>query len=129
MLNLLCVQARRQGGGEQPGPGGTEPGQVPVAGEEPGRARPGPGPAVSAQDPRAGGLVPARTRWEALRPHLDEIGVGLAVAGGLEQLEAVFKEMCEHLCGKPRPGLLDMPGVTPDQVASFYASAAFFFRQ
>jgi hypothetical protein len=33
--------------------------------------------------------------------------------------------MCEHLCGKPRPGLLDMPWVTPDQVASFYAAASF----
>jgi hypothetical protein len=68
-------------------------------------------------------------RWEALRPHLDEIGVGLAVAGELDQTEAVFNEMCEHLCGKPRPGLLDMPGVTPDQVAGFYASAAFFFQK
>jgi hypothetical protein len=57
--------------------------------------------------------VRADDRWEALRRHLEEIGVGLAVAGGLDQTEAVFNEMCAHLCGKPRPGLLDMPGVTP----------------
>ena len=37
--------------------------------------------------------------------------------------------MCEHVCGKPRPGLLDMPGVTPVQVASFYEAAAFYFQK
>src|SRR5581483_9087490 len=42
---------------------------------------------------------------------------------------AVFKDMTEHICGKPRPGLLDVPGVTPAQVGSFYDAAAFFFRQ
>src|SRR5262249_60815696 len=30
---------------------------------------------------------------------------------------------------KPRPGLLDMPGVTPEQVRSFYEAAASYFRQ
>ncbi len=37
--------------------------------------------------------------------------------------------MAEHVCGKPRPGLLDMPGMTPEQVGSFYESAAAFFAQ
>jgi hypothetical protein len=73
--------------------------------------------------------VPPDERWEALRPHLEEIGVGLAVAEELDQMEAVFNEMCEHVCGKPKPGLLDMPGVTPAQVAGFYEAAAGFFRQ
>src|SRR5262249_46232735 len=73
--------------------------------------------------------VRAGDRWEAVRPHLDEIGVGLAVAGELDQIEAVFNEMCGHVCGKPRPGLLDMPGVTPAQVGSFYGAAAFFFQE
>jgi tetratricopeptide (TPR) repeat protein len=73
--------------------------------------------------------VRADERWEALRPHLGEIGVGLAVAEELDQMEAVFNEMCEHVCGKPRPGLLDMPGVTPAQVAGFYEAAAFFLWQ
>jgi tetratricopeptide (TPR) repeat protein len=68
-------------------------------------------------------------RWEALRRHLDEIGVGLAVAEELDQMEVVFNEMCAHVCGKPQPGLLDMPGVTPDQVGSFYEAAAFFFQK
>jgi hypothetical protein len=68
-------------------------------------------------------------RWEALRPHLDEIGVGLAVIDKLDEISAAFKEMTEHVCGKPKPGLLDMPGVTPAQVGSFYEAATFFFRQ
>src|SRR5205807_8228458 len=33
------------------------------------------------------------------------------------------------LGGKPRPGLLDVPGITPEQVASFFQAAAAFFRQ
>jgi hypothetical protein len=68
-------------------------------------------------------------RWEALRPHLEEVGVGLDVAGELDQMEAVFNEMFAQVCGKPKPGLLDMPGVTQAQVASFYTAAASFFRQ
>jgi hypothetical protein len=51
------------------------------------------------------------------------------VAEELDQAEAVFAEMIEHVCGRPRPGLLDMPGVTPARVGSFYEAAAFFFRQ
>jgi tetratricopeptide (TPR) repeat protein len=88
------------------------------------------------QHPAAGGphrptelQVRPNERWEALRPHLDEIGVEVAMADELDQLEAVFHEMCEHVCGKPKPGLLDMPGVTPEQVGSFYEAAASFFRQ
>jgi hypothetical protein len=68
-------------------------------------------------------------RWEALRPHLDEIGVNLAGAEELDMMEVVFQEMCEHVCGKPQPGLLDMPGMKPDQVGSFYEAAACFFQQ
>jgi hypothetical protein len=72
--------------------------------------------------------VRAGERWEALRQHLDEIGVGLAVVKELDQMEAVFRGMCERVCGIPQPGLLDVPGVTPAQVASFYEAAAFFFQ-
>jgi hypothetical protein len=68
-------------------------------------------------------------RWEALRPHLDQIGVGLVVSDNLGRMEVVFRELGERLGGKPKPGLLDMPGVTPAQVASFYEAAAVFFRQ
>jgi hypothetical protein len=68
-------------------------------------------------------------RWEALRPHLDEVDVVLAEAGEPDPMEAVFQEMYAQVCGKPKPGLLDMPGVTPAQAGSFYEAAASFFRQ
>jgi hypothetical protein len=32
-------------------------------------------------------------RWEALKPHLDKIGVGLVVTEELDQMEVVFNEM------------------------------------
>jgi hypothetical protein len=67
-------------------------------------------------------------RWEGLRPHLDEIGVSVVMRDELDQINEVFTNICEHVCGKPQPGLLDMPGVTPAQVGSFYEAAAFFFR-
>jgi tetratricopeptide (TPR) repeat protein len=73
--------------------------------------------------------VRADERWENLKPHLDEIGVGLTVTDELDEISAVFKDMTEHICGKPRPGLLDMPGVTPAQVGGFFEAAAFFFLQ
>ena len=68
-------------------------------------------------------------RWEALKPHLEEINVGQTEAEELEQMEALFQAMCEEVCGKPKPGLLDMPGVTPAQVGCFYEAAAFFFQK
>jgi hypothetical protein len=68
-------------------------------------------------------------RWESLRPHFEEIGVQLIVAEELDQCDAVFEEMTERVCGKPRPGLLDMPGVTPAEVGTFYEAAASFFQQ
>jgi tetratricopeptide (TPR) repeat protein len=67
-------------------------------------------------------------RWQSLRTHLEEIGFNLTATEELDQLERVFKGMSEQLAGKPRPGLLDMPGITPEQAGSFYEAAATFFR-
>jgi len=73
--------------------------------------------------------VRSNERWESLRQHLEEIGVSLAAGEELDLLDSAFAGMCEQVCGKPRPGLLDMPGVTPEQVARFYEAAASFFRR
>ena len=73
--------------------------------------------------------VRADERWEALKPHLDEIGVGLSVTDELDEIGEVFQNMTEYLCGKPRPRLLDVPRVTPAQVGNFFEAAAFFFHQ
>ena len=60
---------------------------------------------------------------------MDEIGVALVVKDEFPIFfDAMFNDMTEHVCGKPQPGLLDMPGVSPEQAGSFYAAAAAFFR-
>jgi len=68
-------------------------------------------------------------RWVSLRPHVEAIGTRLVFSEELDQADVVFKSMSEHIAGKPEPGLLDMPAVTPEQVGSFYESAADFYRQ
>ncbi|HEV3263711.1 MAG TPA: hypothetical protein VG013_43150 [Gemmataceae bacterium] len=68
-------------------------------------------------------------RWESLRPHIEEIGIQLLVTEELDQIEVVLKELSERIGVKPEPGLLAMPGVTPEQVGSFYQAAAHFFQQ
>jgi tetratricopeptide (TPR) repeat protein len=73
--------------------------------------------------------VPANEHWASLQPHLAQIGVTLTVSDELDHLEHLFQHMTESICGKPHPGLLDMPGVTPQQVGSFYEAAAEFFRR
>jgi hypothetical protein len=67
--------------------------------------------------------------WEALRPHVEEVGVTLSVVEELDQVESVLEELSEHMGGKAEPGLLDMPGVCPEQAASFYEAAASFFQR
>jgi tetratricopeptide (TPR) repeat protein len=68
-------------------------------------------------------------RWQSLAPHLEEIGVNLVVSEGLDMLDGLLDDMSAHLGGESEPGLLDVPGVTPAQVAGFYEAAAAFFRQ
>jgi tetratricopeptide (TPR) repeat protein len=67
--------------------------------------------------------------WESLKPHLEEIDVRPVVTEELDQVTNVFDGMSEHIGGKPHPGLLDMPGITPEQAGSFYEAAAYFFQQ
>jgi tetratricopeptide (TPR) repeat protein len=67
--------------------------------------------------------------WESLRPHLQELEVELCTEESLDLLDVMFKEVGEQVCGKATPGLLDMPGVTPEQVGSLYESAAAFFSK
>ena len=72
----------------------------------PRRCTPGGGPPH-----RPGQLqVRADERWDTLRPHLEEIAVRLEVTAELEQWDLVFRGMTDRVCGKPEPGLLDMPG-------------------
>lgn len=68
-------------------------------------------------------------RWESLRPHLAEVGISLVATGDVAHLDVVFEGLSEHFGGKREPGLLEMPGIKPAQVAHFYDAAAYFFRE
>jgi hypothetical protein len=67
--------------------------------------------------------------WKALTPHLDALGIGWEPTGELDQLDLVFGALKEQLGGDAPPGLLEMPGIHPPQVAGFYHAAAEFYRK
>jgi tetratricopeptide (TPR) repeat protein len=73
--------------------------------------------------------VRADVRWDELKPHLDEFGIHVVATEDLDLWDAVFHDLARHLGGKVPPGLLDMPGITPEQVAGFYRAAAGFYRR
>jgi hypothetical protein len=60
-----------------------------------------------------------------LRPRLQNINVECQVVETLDQSD---EELSGHL-EQREPGLLDMPGVTPEAVGSFFDAAALFFEQ
>lgn len=73
--------------------------------------------------------VRGNERWESLKPHLDEIGIRLVETEQLDQLDAVFADLSQHMTGPRYPGLLDAPGVQTEQVARFFEAAAYYYRQ
>lgn len=66
---------------------------------------------------------------DELRPHLDEIVVECVATDELDHIDALLAELTEHLIKDEPPGLLEMPGMTPERVASFYRAAAGFYRR
>lgn len=67
--------------------------------------------------------------WDELAPHLLALGVTLGHADGLDLLDRLMDDLVENVFGsKGLPGLLDMPRVTPEAVASFYRAAAEYYR-
>jgi tetratricopeptide (TPR) repeat protein len=68
-------------------------------------------------------------RWDALKGHLDDIGVTVVPIDELDQMDYLFEEMGQFVAGKGPPGLLAMPGISPEQVAGFYQAAAGFYKR
>lgn len=67
--------------------------------------------------------------WDALDPHLHAIDVRRVVSTDLPLVDDILEKLVEHVCGRvPGPGLLEMPGITEPQVASFYQAAASFYH-
>jgi tetratricopeptide (TPR) repeat protein len=67
--------------------------------------------------------------WEALRANVTELGIRFEPKPELDQLDRAFAGLQQHLEGQPQPGLLEVPGLSPEQVGEFFAAAAEFYRQ
>ncbi len=67
--------------------------------------------------------------WDALRPHMGKIGIACVESDELELIDSLYESLTEHLTGNERPGLLEMPGLTPQRVGRFYQAAAEFYRR
>jgi tetratricopeptide (TPR) repeat protein len=67
--------------------------------------------------------------WRELETHLKDVGILCSVEDRLEHFEPAVAGLNEHLAGHGIPGLLTVPGMTPERVRSFYEAAALFFRR
>ena len=67
--------------------------------------------------------------WESLAGHFEAIGVVCSPSEVLDQVDYLFDDLSRHMAGVDPPGLLDMPGVTPEQVGRFFEAAAEFYRR
>jgi tetratricopeptide (TPR) repeat protein len=66
---------------------------------------------------------------DRLKGPLGDLAIGTTQSAELDQLDFVLGELAKQLAGNQPPGLLEMPGVTPEDVAGFYAAAAHFYRR
>jgi hypothetical protein len=66
---------------------------------------------------------------ERLKPQLEELGIHCVLVEELDQLDFVFTNLGESVAGEQPPSLLEMPGVTPEAVASFFEAAASFYEK
>jgi ST7 protein len=67
--------------------------------------------------------------WEELANNFDAIGVAFSSVEILDQVDYLFDDLARHMAGVDPPGLLDMPGVSPEQVGRFFDAAAEFYRR
>ena len=66
---------------------------------------------------------------QALQEPLEAIGVRCVAADDLEQIDDIFRQLGKFLSGgKAAAALVDVPGVRPDDIRSFYEAAAGFYR-
>ncbi len=62
----------------------------------------------------------------ALADRLDGLHIACSALTDLESMDAAFAGLAGNLPNLSGPGLLDMPGITPEAVGSFFDSAALF---
>jgi hypothetical protein len=73
--------------------------------------------------------VRAGSRWDDLKAHIESVGIRLITTDRFGPLDEAFAAVHEHVFGEARPGLLDVPGVSPEPVRRFYEAAAEFYRR
>ncbi|WP_435016942.1 DUF7309 domain-containing protein [Tundrisphaera sp. TA3] len=77
----------------------------------------------------AGLEVRTHPQWDALENQFEAIGVEVVTVPELDQIDLLFDDLTRHLAGAEPPGILDMPGVKPEQVARLFQAAASFYRR
>jgi hypothetical protein len=65
--------------------------------------------------------------WHELDHQFDALGITVVKRQLLDHWDSIFKDMTTHLCGNIPLGILEMPGMQPAHVASFYRTAAKFY--
>jgi hypothetical protein len=80
---------------------------------------------------RPSGLqVRADAGWDDLRPTLEELGIHPVTEEGLRPIDEIVRHLAQSLDGdEQQPGLVEISGVTLEQVGRFYEAAAEFYRQ
>jgi hypothetical protein len=68
-------------------------------------------------------------RWDLLQPYLADLGIALETVDQLELFREIFANFREFMSKDQPPGLLEVPGVTPEIVGRFYKAAAEFYRK
>src|SRR5262245_51369460 len=68
---------------------------------------------------------------DALRPSLQAINVECTAVEALDEIDEVYEELSSQLQlpVQPPPGLLEMPGITPEMVGSFFDAAALYHER
>lgn len=75
--------------------------------------------------------VASETYREAMAPYLQQADIECKVSDRLESADRAFESLEEHLGGgqgEP-PAISDAPGITPEQMDSFFAAAADYYRR
>lgn len=86
----------------------------------------------AAGDPHRPGVIQVGSQicCEALEPHLEAAGIECLVCERLDELDLIFEDLIRHLSeGDPMPALVEVPGLDPLQVGSFFEAAAEFYRR
>jgi tetratricopeptide (TPR) repeat protein len=65
--------------------------------------------------------------WAELSPHFDQLGISVDSPESLETFDTLLEDLTKHLSEGEPPGMLDMPGVSPEAVGQFFDAAASFF--